>query len=160
MSNPQQRIESLVSKFQSDLVALAGELASETIASALGGSGGSGVANKLHLANGSNGTSSVRSTSHGAKRDPKALAELGGRFAAFVKAHPGLRIEQINKQLGTTTQHLALPIRKLIASGEIKVKGEKRSTMYFAGGAAASASKIQRPSKIAAKRSSKRRRSR
>ena len=46
--------------------------------------------------------------------------------------HPGLRIEQINKQLGTTTKDLALPIRKLIAEGALKTKGEKRSTAYFA----------------------------
>jgi hypothetical protein len=41
------------------------------------------------------------------------------QFAAFVKAHPGLRIEQINKELGTTTKDMALPIRKLIAEGMI-----------------------------------------
>ena len=50
------------------------------------------------------------------------------RLAAFVGKHPGMRIEQINKQLGTTTKDLALPIRKLIADGSIKTKGAKRST--------------------------------
>ena len=55
------------------------------------------------------------------------------RFHAYVMKHPGLRIEQINKQLGTTTKDLALPIRKLIADGALKAKGEKRSTTYFAG---------------------------
>ena len=54
------------------------------------------------------------------------------RLLTFVSKHPGLRIEQINKQLGTTTKDLALPIRKLIADGAIKTKGEKRSTTYFA----------------------------
>jgi hypothetical protein len=44
-----------------------------------------------------------------------------------------MRIEQINKQLGTTTKDLALPIRKLISEGALKTKGEKRSTQYFAG---------------------------
>ena len=53
--------------------------------------------------------------------------------STFVKKNPGLRIEQINKQLGTTTKDLALPIRKLIAEGAIKAKGQKRSTTYFAG---------------------------
>jgi len=50
-----------------------------------------------------------------------------------VKAHPGLRIEQINKELGTTTKDLALPIRKLISEAAITAKGEKRSTTYFPG---------------------------
>ena len=53
--------------------------------------------------------------------------------SSFVTKHPGLRIEQINKQLGTSTKDLALPIRKLIADGVIKTKGKKRSTTYFAG---------------------------
>ncbi len=46
--------------------------------------------------------------------------------------NPGLRIEQINKQLGTTTKSLALPIRKLVAEKRVKTKGAKRSTAYFA----------------------------
>jgi hypothetical protein len=69
----------------------------------------------------------------GAKRGPDELGQLSQRFAQFVRDNPGLRIEQINKELGTTTAELALPIRKLVASGAVTVKGEKRSTTYFAG---------------------------
>jgi predicted transcriptional regulator len=58
---------------------------------------------------------------------------LSDRFAAFVKSNPGLRIEQINKELGTVTKELALPIRKLLADGTITSKGQKRSTTYFPG---------------------------
>ena len=69
----------------------------------------------------------------GAKRTSADLEALSERFASFVKANPGLRIEQINKQLGTTTKDLALPIRKLISDGVIGAKGQKRSTTYFPG---------------------------
>ncbi|HEX2689793.1 MAG TPA: hypothetical protein VHN14_24410, partial [Kofleriaceae bacterium] len=69
----------------------------------------------------------------GAKRSPEDLEALSEQFATFVKANPGLRIEQINKQLGTTTKDLALPIRKLISEGMITAKGQKRSTTYFPG---------------------------
>ncbi|MBX3156977.1 MAG: hypothetical protein KF773_13465 [Deltaproteobacteria bacterium] len=69
----------------------------------------------------------------GTKRTSDELEKLSESFVEFVKSNPGLRIEQINKQLGTTTKDLALPIRKLIADGDIKVKGQKRSTTYFAG---------------------------
>jgi len=69
----------------------------------------------------------------GAKRTPADLEALSEKFASFVKASPGLRIEQINKELGTTTKDLALPIRKLIADGMIVAKGQKRSTTYSAG---------------------------
>jgi predicted transcriptional regulator len=62
---------------------------------------------------------------------------MSEKFASFVKANPGLRIEQINKELGTTTKDLALPIRKLIADRVISAKGQKRSTMYFPGKKAA-----------------------
>ena len=69
----------------------------------------------------------------GAKRSPEDLEELQTRLATFVKGNPGLRIEQINKELGTTTKALALPIRKLLADKVITSQGQKRSTAYFPG---------------------------
>lgn len=69
----------------------------------------------------------------GVKRTPEHLDQVSEQFVEFVAANPGLRIEQINKQLGTTTKDLALPIRKLVAEKKIKVKGQKRSTQYFPG---------------------------
>jgi hypothetical protein len=74
-----------------------------------------------------------RSRGRGAKRTAEELEKMQDNFLAFVAKHPGLRIEQINKQLGTTTKDLALPIRKLLADGALKAKGKKRSTQYFAG---------------------------
>ncbi|MBA3392751.1 MAG: hypothetical protein H0T89_08910 [Deltaproteobacteria bacterium] len=74
-----------------------------------------------------------RGRGRGAKRTAAELDQLADGFVEFVKANPGLRIEQINKQLGTSTKDLALPIRKLLADGVIKAKGKKRSTAYFAG---------------------------
>src|SRR5437764_10435941 len=68
----------------------------------------------------------------GAKRSSNELDKLAHTFHAFVVKHPGLRIEQINKELGTSTKDLALPIRKLITDGALKAKGAKRSTTYFA----------------------------
>jgi predicted HTH transcriptional regulator len=69
----------------------------------------------------------------GAKRSSDELEQMAEDFHQFVAKHPGMRIEQINKQLNTTTKDLALPIRKLIADGALKTKGTKRSTTYFAG---------------------------
>jgi hypothetical protein len=80
----------------------------------------------------------------GAKRTAADLEALSERVAMFVKANPGLRIEQINKQLGTTTKDLALPIRKLIGDGVINAQGQKRSTTYFAGKRAPGASRKKR----------------
>ena len=69
----------------------------------------------------------------GAKRAPEDIEALAKKFATFVKANPGLRIEQINKELGTTTKDLALPIRKLEAESVISTKGQRRATQYFPG---------------------------
>jgi hypothetical protein len=66
------------------------------------------------------------------KRTPADLRELSRRLVAFVQANPGLRITQINYSLGTRTRDLALPIRKLMASGVIRTVGHTRSTRYFA----------------------------
>jgi len=54
------------------------------------------------------------------------------RFVGFVKKNPGLRIEQINAQLGTSTKDLVIPVRRLVASKLVRTKGEKRSTTYEA----------------------------
>lgn len=43
----------------------------------------------------------------GAKRTAEDIDALADKFVAFVKAQPGLRVEQINKELGTTTKDLA-----------------------------------------------------
>jgi hypothetical protein len=69
---------------------------------------------------------------HSSKRSTADLEAISRRFVSFVRAHPGLRIEQINALLGTTTYELALPIRKSIAQGLVSTKGAKRSTKYFA----------------------------
>jgi hypothetical protein len=69
----------------------------------------------------------------GVKRAPEDIEAMGQKFVSFVKANPGLRIEQINKELGTTTKDLALPIRKLEADGVITTKGQRRATQYFPG---------------------------
>ena len=69
----------------------------------------------------------------GVKRTSEDIEAMAENFSTFVRENPGLRIEQINKQLGTTTKDLALPIRKLLAEGVITAKGQKRSTTYFPG---------------------------
>ncbi len=126
MSDFQTEMNRVVADFVAQVTELAKRVAIDTLEGALGGRpssrGGSSFTTR--------GTAGRRK---GAKRTASDLDKLGDDFYSFVSKHPGMRIEQINKQLDTTTKDLALPIRKMIAEGSLKTKGEKRSTTYFAG---------------------------
>lgn len=124
MATLQSDIQRLVDAFVAQVTELARRAAMDTLENALGRGGRGGAGGALRLG---------RARGRGAKRTGEELDKLSDEFLAFVNKNPGLRIEQINKQLGTTTKDLALPIRKMIADGTLKVKGKKRSTAYFPG---------------------------
>lgn len=132
MSDLNSQISKLVSEFVDNVTALARRAAVDTLTSSLedrngrrrgGGGGGVAVLDGLK----------AERRGKGAKRSSTQLDRLQSRVMEFVTANPGMRIEQINKELGTSTRDLQLPIRKLIATGSLKSKGEKRATTYFAG---------------------------
>jgi hypothetical protein len=127
MSDLQIQMNRVVAAFVAQITELARRAAIDTLEAALSGSEARRTTTTTTAAPG-------RVRGRGAKRSPDELDKLAERFQTFVKENPGLRIEQINKQLGTTTKDLALPIRKLLAEGSIHAKGQKRSTTYFAGG--------------------------
>ena len=136
MSDFQNEMNRVVQGFVAQITELARRAAIDTLESAFGGRSGRGAPATVAVATNFGRVGRPRG-GRGAKRSSADLEALSERFASFVKTNPGLRIEQINKQLGTTTKDLALPIRKLIASGMIAAKGKKRSTTYFAGKKAA-----------------------
>jgi hypothetical protein len=134
MSNFQNEMNQAVQGFVAQITELARRAAMDTLESAFGGrparQGSAGAALAPAMTGGRAGRPRG---GRGAKRTAADLEMLSEKFATFVKASPGLRIEQINKELGTTTKDLALPIRKLIAEKMISAKGQKRSTTYFPG---------------------------
>jgi hypothetical protein len=73
----------------------------------------------------------------GAKRTQEDLENISQQLVSYIKTNPGLRIEQINKALGTTTKDVALPLKKLIADNVITSKGQRRATTYSPGRKAA-----------------------
>ena len=138
MSDFQNEMNHAVQGFVAQIAELARRAALDTLESAFGSRGGAGGGRngggRAALLALTGGTRAGRPRGgRGAKRTSADLEMLSEKFASYVKANPGLRIEQINKELGTTTKDLALPIRKLIADGKIAAKGQKRSTTYFAG---------------------------
>ncbi|MBL9020022.1 MAG: hypothetical protein JNL83_37905 [Myxococcales bacterium] len=122
MANLQADIQRLVDNFVAQITELANRAAYEGLQQALSKKGGRAGALRLGTGRG-----------RGQKRSSDELEKTSDEFLAFVTKNPGLRIEQINKQLGTSTKDLALPIRKLLAEGYLKAKGKKRSTTYFPG---------------------------
>ena len=133
MSDFQNEMNRTVQSFVAQITQLAHRAAIDTLESAFTGRGGSKNGRPAAPVIAAVGGRGRARGGRGAKRTPEDLEALSEKFATFVKAHPGLRIEQINKELGTTTKDLALPIRKLIADGMITAKGKKRSTTYFVG---------------------------
>ncbi len=136
MSDFQNEMNHAVQGFVTQITELARRAAIDTLESAFHGRAGRNGATAVAVSAPS--TPAVARAGRprggrGAKRSAADLEALSERFASFVKSSPGLRIEQINKELGTTTKDLALPIRKLIAEGIVSAKGQKRSTTYFAG---------------------------
>jgi hypothetical protein len=149
MSDFQHAMNHAVQGFVMQITELARRTALDTLESAFGGRTGrnsdNGTGNGHTRTSSASGALSVGGGGgatarrpRGAKRTAADLEELATRFVSFVKANPGLRIEQINKELGTTTKDLALPIRKLISDGVISAKGQKRSTAYFSGSSGSS----------------------
>ncbi len=123
MSDFQTEMNRVVQGFVAQITELARRAAIDTLEGAFSARGGAR----------SRVSALLGSRARGAKRSSDELERLSDTFVEFVRANPGLRIEQINKQLGTTTKDLALPTRKLISDGAVKVKGQKRSTTYFPG---------------------------
>ena len=123
MSDFQNEMNRVVADFVTQITELARAAARDMIDEALG-RGSKGAFGGLGRGRSTRG-------GRGAKRTSDELDKMADQFHSFVLKHPGMRIEQINKQLGTTTKDLALPIRKLIAEGALKTKGAKRSTTYF-----------------------------
>lgn len=136
MDSFQGEMNQLVQRFVAQIAELARRATRDTLASAFGGNAASAAAVASPHVDPA-GAARVRRVAprvdRGAKRPASELEALRSRLVAFVKAQPGLRIEQINKELGATTKELALPMRKLIAEGQVSAKGQKRSTTYFPG---------------------------
>ncbi len=126
MSDFQTEMNRVVQGFVAQITDLARRAAIDTLESALKGGSSSKRGGGIALGFGGRGRGK------GIKRSSDELDEMSDKFLDYVIDNPAMRIEHINKQLGTTTKDLQLPIRKLIADGALKVKGQKRSTQYFA----------------------------
>ncbi len=130
MDNFQEEMNKAVQGFVAHITELARRAAVETLESAFGE--GASSTPRAAVTAGALAPGRPRGT-RGAKRTSHDIEATSSKVLAYIKINPGLRIEQVNKQLGTTTKDLALPLRKLIEEKKVVTKGQKRSTTYFPG---------------------------
>lgn len=127
------RIRGRIEQFAEELAELIRESAMETVSVALAGarpSPGRGGRRGAAPRAAARGRSAAREK--GAKRPPDEIERLTGKLLDYVKGNPGQRIEQIADGMGTSTKELNLPAKKLIAGKQLRTKGQKRATQYFA----------------------------
>ncbi len=74
----------------------------------------------------------VGSIVKGAKRAPEEVEKLCQRVLIQLARAPKSNMGQLGAALGVSTRELALPIKKLLASKQLKKRGQKRATRYTA----------------------------
>jgi hypothetical protein len=132
MSQTDVELRSLVDSFVEQLKNLLRRSALETVQSALGEETPARRGRKPGIARAVAAAPATRARKKGAKRTPEELEALVGSLVDYVRKNPGQRIEQIGAGLGIGTKELALPAKKLIADKQLRTKGQKRATTYFA----------------------------
>jgi hypothetical protein len=87
------------------------------------------------------------------RRSSADVGEVAEQVLGYVRAHPGSRLEEIGRGLGTDTAGLKLPVKELMGSGRLRTEGQKRGTKYFAEGKTAGAKvKVKAPAPTGARR--------
>jgi hypothetical protein len=67
------------------------------------------------------------------RRSNEGLEQMSTDLLTHVKSNPGMRGDQIASALGTDVGTMRLPMKKLIAEGQVRTEGQRRGMMYFPG---------------------------
>ena len=147
--NTQTEIRSLIENFANELAAVSRRAAVQDVLASLGSAVGAPAkrgpgrprgsgAKKRGRPVGSKNRPKAQAGVHG-KRTTEAVAEMGERLLAYIKAQPGRRGEQIAKVFHTEVKTIRLPMLRLIAEKKVRTQGQRRGMTYLPGGASAPA---------------------
>ena len=128
-ANLDRQIRNTIESFVEELSALVRSAAVQSVTEAFGGSPSPARRGRPPGTGARSPKPSARTK--GQKRAPQDLEALIGRLLDAIRATPGQRMEQIAKELQSSTQELALPAKKLIADKRVKTKGDRRATKTF-----------------------------
>ena len=67
----------------------------------------------------------------GGRRSTEDVERMGELLLAYVEKNPGQRGEDIAAGLQSDTKTMRLPMKKLIADGKVRTKGERRAMRYY-----------------------------
>jgi hypothetical protein len=120
----QDQVNARIDSFIADIAELAKDAARETLSVALGaGPGGFDLSRDYGELS--------RRRRKGGKRSPDEITQMADTLIDYIDKNPGQRMESIARALGSSTQELTLPIKKLILGGRLRTEGQKRATSYF-----------------------------
>ncbi len=93
-------------------------------------------------------TAKVKARRSRVGRPPLPIDEkIAQALVAYIRTHPGERLEQIGRALKRPTAPLKRPASRLLSTGVLRTEGRKRGTRYFAtgrGGGQAKPARAQR----------------
>jgi hypothetical protein len=152
-ANADHAIRARIESFLAELSGFVRKAALDSVEEVLGG-GARPMRSRGPGRRGARGPGRSRKTARPSQRIRRSAADLetiAARVLAHVRSNAGQRLEQIGKALEMETAVLKRPVADMLAGRKLRTKGQKRGTMYFAGGGRGGArkTKARRPAKRA-----------
>ncbi|MBK7580407.1 MAG: hypothetical protein IPI67_09405 [Myxococcales bacterium] len=126
MNDLDRQLRARIDAFVADIGELVRRAALDAVSEALGGARTRQPATTRPKAGG-------KRRGRGAKRSASELETLSAAIARRVAEHPGEGAREIAAALELTSKDLVLPMKKLVETGVLTTKGQKRATKYFRG---------------------------
>lgn len=125
MTDIANQVRSLIETFTVNIAALVRQDTLRQISEALSGVG------KITVRRGPGRPRGPAAKKPGEKRTALDLEKTSAAVFACITSNPGLGVESLAIRISMPSRDLKLPIKKLLADGLVKTKGQRRGTKYF-----------------------------